>query len=67
MHNEYSDLFTVRCFKGMYLLQIKDDSKPYQVTTKHVAYALQEPFRKDLIRLKAQQILAPLGIDDTVK
>ena len=38
---------------------------PYQVSPKHEAHALQEPFRKELERLHEQYILGPLRVDET--
>ena len=67
-HNEYNDLFTgIEYFKGTFPLQAKGDPKPYQVLPKHIGYALQEPFRKELERLKEHQILAPLWADKISK
>ena len=31
----------IGCFKGTFSLQLKSDSKPYQVPLRHVAYMLQ--------------------------
>ena len=68
MHTDYSGIFTgTWCFKGIFSLQIKDDTKPYQAPPRCVAYVLQEPFIKELERLKEQQILAPIGIDERVE
>ena len=33
-------------FKGIFSLRIENDAKQYQVPPRHVAYALQEPFKK---------------------
>ena len=33
----------IGCFEGAFSLQLKPDSKPYQVPPKDVAYALQKP------------------------
>ena len=49
IHNIYSDVFNgIGCFKGMFSLQLKPDSKPYQVPPRHVVYALQKPFKEEL-------------------
>ena len=65
MHDEYSDVFTgIWCFKGTLFLQVKDDTKPYKFLLHCVAYALQEPFKKELERLQQHQILASLDIDE---
>ena len=68
MHYDYRNLFTgIRCFKGIFSMQIKDDVKPYQAPPKHIAYSLQEVLLKELKMLQDQQILAPLGVDETVE
>ena len=47
MHNGYSDVFTgIGYFKCTFSLQVKDDVKPCQAPLRHIAYVLQEPFRK---------------------
>ena len=49
IHNTFSDIFKgVGYFKGTFSLQLKSDSKPYQVPPRHVAYALQKPFKEEL-------------------
>ena len=64
MHHEFSDVFNgIECFKGTFSLQIKDDAKPYQALLRHVVYALNDPFKKELERLQDHQILTPLGVD----
>ena len=50
-----------------HLLQVKDEVKLYQVAPRNIAYALQEPFKKELERLKEYQILPPLGINEMAK
>ena len=41
-------MFTgIGCFKGTFSIQVKDDAKPYLVPLRHVAYALQETFKKN--------------------
>ena len=34
---------------------------------RHIAYSLQEPFKRELERLQEQQILASLGVDEMAK
>ena len=51
----------LECFKGIFSLQIKGGVKPYQIPARHVAYTLQETFRKELQKLQGQKILVPLG------
>ena len=63
MHDEFSDVFAaIGFFKGIFLLEVKDDAKLYQVLLRQVAYALHEPFKK-LERLQERQIKTPLGVD----
>ena len=38
----------IGCFKGTVSLQVRDDVKPYQVWQRCLAYALQEPFKKEM-------------------
>ena len=46
--DEYSDVLKGnQCFKGTFSIQVKDDAKPYQMSLRHVAYALQVPFREE--------------------
>ena len=58
---------SIGCFKGTLSVKVKDNAKPYQMPLRHIAYALQEPFRKELERLQEQQIIAPLGVDKMVE
>ena len=47
IHNTFGDVFNgIGCFRGTFSLQLKPDSKPYQVPPRHVAYALQKPLRR---------------------
>ena len=48
----------------MFSLQLKPDSKPYQVPPRHVAYALQKPFKEELKWLQELDIITPLGVDE---
>ena len=54
-------------FDGTFSLQVKPDSKPYQVSLVHVAYALQKPFKEELEKLQQQDIMTPLDIDEMVE
>ena len=66
--NHYSDIITGDgCFSGIFSLKIKDDAMSYQPLPICVAYALQEPFRKELWSLQEQKLLAWLGVDETVE
>ena len=47
IHEAYGKVFNgIGCFKGAFPLQLKLDSKPYQVPPRQVAYALQKPFKE---------------------
>ena len=66
LHNKYKELFSgIRYCKGAFPLQDKEGTKPYQTPPRHVAYALQEPFKKDLERPQEQQIIVALGVEVT--
>ena len=52
LQKEFQAVFTgIGCFDGTFSLQVKLDSKPYQVPPWNVAYALQKPFKEELERL----------------
>ena len=60
LHKEFEDVFTgIGCFDGTFSLQVKQDSKPYQASPRHVAYALQKPFKEELETLQQQDIITP--------
>ena len=64
IHETFGDVFNgIGCFKGTFSLQLKPDSKLYQVPPRHVAYALQKPFKEELQHLQELDIIAPLGVD----
>ena len=68
MHDEYNGVFTgIGCFKATFPLWVKDNTKPYQVPLKCIAYVLQELFKKELEMFPQHQILVPLGLDKTAK
>ena len=46
-------------------MQLKPDRKPHQALPRHVAYALQKLFQEELDRLQKQNIIAPLGVNET--
>ena len=54
-------------FKGIFSSQLKASSKPYQTPSRHVAYALQEPFKKKLGHLQEQKIIMALGVYGTAE
>ena len=55
----------IGCFKGTFSLQLKPDSKPYQAPPRHVAYALEKPFKEELECLQEMDIVTLLGVDET--
>ena len=68
IHKDSEDVFNgIGCFDGTFSLQLKPGSKPYQVPPRYLACALQKPFKKELERIQKQDIIAPLGVDETSK
>ena len=62
----FEDIFNrIGCFEGTFSLQLKPDSKPYQAPPRCVAHALQKPFKEELKWLQKQDIITPLGIDES--
>ena len=57
----------IECLIGMVSLQVEDNAKPYQVALRHIAYALQELFKKELDRQQQHQIITPLEVDEGAK
>ena len=52
MLNDYNDISSgIGCFKDTFSLQVKEGMKPYQTLPQHIAFALQEPFKKELQQL----------------
>ena len=51
----------------MFSLEVKPDSKSYQVPPWHISYGLQKPFKEELERLQEQDIITSLGIDELVE
>ena len=51
-HKEFEDALMAWVLWGTFSLQLKTNSKPYQVPPGHVAYALQKPFQEELLRLQ---------------
>ena len=57
IQKEFNDVFNgIGCFEGTFSLQLKLDSRPYQVPPRHIAYALQNLFKDELERLQQQDI-----------
>ena len=51
MHNDFSEVSAGNGYsKDTVLLQIKDSAGTYQVPIRYTAYALREPFRKEIKR-----------------
>ena len=49
MHKEFNNVFNgIGCFEGTFSLQLKPDSRPYQVPLRCVAYVPQKPFNDEL-------------------
>ena len=66
LHKYFEDILShIGCFDGTFSLQLKADSKPYQVPLRCVAYAIHKPFEEKSERLQKQYIIAPLGVDET--
>ena len=62
---DFKDVFNgIECFDGTLSLQLKLDSKSYQVPLRCVAYVLQKPFEEELKRLQKHDITAPPGVDE---
>ena len=68
IHNIFGDVFNgIGCFESTFSLQLKPDSKLYQVPPSCVAYALQKPFKEELENLQKMDIITPLGVDEMVE
>ena len=68
IHTRFGNIFNgIGCFKGTFSLQLKPDSKPFQAPPRCVAYALWEPFKKELRCLQEMVIITQLGIDKTLE
>ena len=49
IHNQYSNVFMViGCFEDTFPFKVKEDTKPYQVSPRCVAYELKDPFQNSL-------------------
>ena len=47
IHDKCNNVFTeLWYFEDMFRLQVKEGTKPYWALQRHVAYALQEPFKR---------------------
>ena len=64
----FGDVFNgIGHFEGTFSLQLKPDSKPYQVPTRHITYVLHKPFKEELEHLQKLDIITPLGVDEMVE
>ena len=49
IHDTFGNVFNgIGWFKGTFSLQLKPNSKPYQVPSRQVAYVLEKPFMEEL-------------------
>ena len=61
----FGDVFnSIGCLEGTFSLQLKHDSKPYQGSPRHVAHALEKPFKEELECMQGMDIITTLGIDE---
>ena len=68
LQRDFKGVFTgIGYFDGTFSLQIKTGSKPYHVLPRCVAYALLNQFKKELEWLQQQDIVKPLGVDETAE
>ena len=66
VHNDYRIVVSGNwCLENMFSLQEMDSSQPYQVSPRTVAYALYEPLKQEVDKLQKQQLIVPLGLDET--
>ena len=64
----FKDVFTAIGYSdGTFSLQVKPDGKPYKVLPRCVANVLQKPFKEELEWLQQQDIITPLGVDETAE
>ena len=68
LQKKSKDVFTgIDCLDGMFPVQAKANCKPYHAPPKLVAYTLQKPFNEELVWLQEQDIITPLGINETAE
>ena len=68
IHTRFVNVFNgIGGFEGTFSFQLKPDSKLYQAPPRHVAYALQEPFKEELRCVQEMDIITSLGIDETLQ
>ena len=68
LQRDFEDVFNgIDCFDGTFSLLLKPNSKPYQAPPRCMVYYLQKPFKEELKMLQKQDIIAPLGVDETAE
>ena len=68
IHNMFNNVFNgIGFFEGTSSLQLKPDSRPYQLPPRWVAYALQKPFKDELDQIQKLDIITPPGIYETAE
>ena len=67
IHKDFDKFSAIGCFEGIFSLQLKPDSKPYQALLRCMAYALQKLFQDELERLQQHDIIALLGVNETLE
>ena len=68
LQRDFKCAFTrIWCFDGIFSLQVKPNSKPYQVPIGCIVYALQKPFKEEYTCLPQQDIITLLGMDETAE
>ena len=54
--DHFYDVFPgIGYFTGIFSLHVKENTMPYHVLPRHVVYAFQEPFRKELEWIQGQK------------
>ena len=64
---EFNVLNGTECFEGTFSLELKLNSRLYQVPPRHVAYARQKPYKDELERPQQQNIITALGVDEMLE
>ena len=68
LQRDFIDVFTgVGSFDGSFSFQVKPDSNGQYMPMRCVVYALQKPFKEELDELQQQDIITPLGVDETAE
>ena len=68
LQRDFKDVLNgIGYFDCTFFVQLRPDSKPYQVSPICMAHMLQKPFEEKLKRLQKQDIVASLGVDESAK